>query len=149
MSRLYLVSEHEVRDGQAAALRRVLEEDFPLGERVVLESERRAPAQEGASGTVLSRSEGTNEYTAKVNTTGSMLLVLSDRWYPGWKATVNGRNADVLRANGVFRAVEVPAGVSDVEFRFLPRSLLLGAAVSLFGLAALATLWRLAGSRVF
>ena len=78
-----------------------------------------------------------------------MLLVLSDRWYPGWKATVNGRNADVLRANGVFRAVEVPAGVSDVEFRFLPRSLRLGAAVSLFGLAALATLWRLAGSRVF
>ncbi|MCL7971865.1 MAG: YfhO family protein [marine benthic group bacterium] len=148
VSRLYLVSEHEVRDGQAAALRRVLEADFPLGERVVLESDRPVAASEGASGTVLSRSEGTNTYTAKVNTTGPMLVVLSDRWYPGWKATVNGRSAEVLRANGVFRAVEVPAGVSEIEFRFLPGSLLLGAAMSLFGLAALATLWGLAGSRV-
>jgi len=76
-----------------------------------------------------------------------MLAVLSDRWYPGWKATVNGVEAPVLRANGVFRAVPIPPGFSDVEFRFAPGSLLLGAWISLAGLVTLATLWILARSR--
>jgi uncharacterized membrane protein YfhO len=76
-----------------------------------------------------------------------MLVALTDRYYPGWRVTVNGRRAEVLRANGVFRAVEVPAGVSEVEFRFFPGSLLLGAVVSLAGLVMLAVLWGMARSR--
>ena len=117
------------------------------GDRVVLETERPGAVQEGATGRVLSREEETNRVRAKVNATGPMLVALTDRFYPGWRATVNGRRAEVLRANGVFRAVEVPAGVSDVEFRFLPGSLLLGALVSLVGLVLLGVLWGMARSR--
>ena len=147
VERLYLVDDYEVRDDQAAALRRVLEDDFPLGDRVVLETEPRIELGPTASGTVLSRADFANRVTAKVSASGPMLAVLSDRWYPGWKATVDGVDAPVLRANGVFRAVPIPAGVSDVVFSFEPGSILLGAAISVAGLLALAATWLMARSQ--
>jgi hypothetical protein len=65
-------------------------------------------------------------------------LLLADQHYPGWRATVNGAAAPILRANYLFRLVEVPAGPSRVEFRYRPGSLMLGAAVSGLTLAAVA-----------
>ena len=62
-------------------------------------------------------------------------LVLLDRWYPGWKVSVNGEPAELLRANGVFRAASIPAGQSDVEFRYAPMSLAIGGLSSALGLA--------------
>ena len=48
------------------------------------------------------------------------LLVLSEVWYPGWHATVNGVATPVLPTNGALRGVLVPAGMSTVELRFAP-----------------------------
>jgi hypothetical protein len=69
-------------------------------------------------------------------------LVLSDQYFPGWFALVNGEPAPIQKANHVFRAVEVPPGRSVVELWYSPRSLRLGAAVSaatalLFGVLVL------------
>jgi hypothetical protein len=55
---------------------------------------------------------------------------LADQYFEGWQATVNGGPTPILRANFLFRAVEVPAGDSVVEFRYVPLSLRIGAAVS-------------------
>ena len=142
--RLYLVGEYEVREGQAAALRRVLEDEFRLGETAVLEVEPRTDLDPEAVGEVLSRRDHSNRVTARVSASAPMLAVLSDRWYPGWKATVDDVESPVLRANGVFMAVLVPAGVSDLELRFAPGSFLLGAAISMAGLLALTTAWIMA-----
>lgn len=59
------------------------------------------------------------------------MLFLSDIWYPGWEAAVDGREERVFRADYAFRAVHVPAGDHTVVMRFRPRSGALGAAVSL------------------
>ena len=58
-------------------------------------------------------------------------LVLSDLHYPGWRATVNGSEAPIERANHLFRAVRVAAGASTVRFEYRPQSLRRGALVSL------------------
>jgi hypothetical protein len=57
-------------------------------------------------------------------------LVVADQWFPGWRATVNGGVAEILRADYAFRAVEVPAGDVEVVFQYRPFSVLLGAVVS-------------------
>ncbi len=69
-------------------------------------------------------------------------LVLADVWFPGWKCTVNGRPADVHRADFLFRAVAVTSGPCEIVFTFEPesyrrgRELSLGAAALLLVLAA-------------
>ncbi|HSP95685.1 MAG TPA: YfhO family protein [Candidatus Dormibacteraeota bacterium] len=70
---------------------------------------------------------------------------LADQHFPGWTATVNGAPAPILRANYLFRAVEVPAGEATIEFRYAPGSVRLGAAIS--GATLLALLAAAVGQR--
>ncbi|MGH9178733.1 MAG: YfhO family protein, partial [Acidimicrobiales bacterium] len=65
------------------------------------------------------------------------VLVLSDTWFPGWQATVDGRSAPVLRVDHALRGVAVPAGAHVVEFRYRPQSVRLGAAVTALTLVVL------------
>lgn len=51
------------------------------------------------------------------------LLLVHDLYYPGWVAEVDGKPRPIVRADLLFRAVEVLAGVHDVTFRFEPFSL--------------------------
>ena len=57
--------------------------------------------------------------TYKVNTPAEGLLVFSEIHYPeGWRITIDGQPADVLRVNYAFRAVVVPAGEHEVDMWF-------------------------------
>jgi len=60
----------------------------------------------------------------KMETSG--LLVLSDLWDKGWHAYLNGNRVPILRTNHAVRGVVVPAGDSNVEFRYESASLALG-----------------------
>lgn len=64
-----------------------------------------------------------NSVVIDVNASEAGVLVLHDIFYPGWEATVNGERRPVLRANLLFRGVEIPAGRHRVEFHFRPLSL--------------------------
>jgi len=64
-------------------------------------------------------------------------LVLSDTWYPGWEAVVDGEEQAILRANLNFRAVQLDAGSHTVEFRFAPGSVRVGAGISIGALMVL------------
>jgi hypothetical protein len=65
-------------------------------------------------------------------------LFMSDQWFPGWSATVDGAPADVVRANYVFRLIEVPRGRSTVELRYAPASVRIGVVVSVLAIVAVA-----------
>lgn len=53
--------------------------------------------------------------------------VFSEIYYPeGWKAFINGTEAEILRVNFVLRGLEIPAGNNDIEFVFEPRVFLMG-----------------------
>ncbi len=71
-------------------------------------------------------------------------LVLTDTWFPGWTARLDGSDVPIARANHAFRAVALPAGDHEVEFVFRPRGLRTGAAITLVSLGVLAALlaWR-------
>jgi uncharacterized membrane protein YfhO len=57
-------------------------------------------------------------------------LILSDAWYPGWRATVDGERATIERANTMFRAVYLPAGTHEIRFAYQPIRFYAGAAAS-------------------
>ncbi len=79
---------------------------------------------------------------AEMTSDSAGLLVLADLFYPGWTAEVDGRPAEILRADGVFRAVVLPPGSHRIVFRYRPLSLWIGG-----GLSAAALLVMLALSR--
>ena len=81
----------------------------------------------------------------QVRAAAPALLVLSDLFYPGWEATVDGRPAEILRANYAMRAVAIPEGAHEVRFLYKPASFRVGVAASAAGCLALALLisWRL------
>jgi hypothetical protein len=58
-------------------------------------------------------------------------LILTDTFYPGWVATVDGGQREITQAFGLFRAVEVKAGTHMAEFKFEPVSLKAGAMISI------------------
>ena len=48
------------------------------------------------------------------------MLALHDIYYPGWIAEIDGARAPILRADVLFRGLEVPAGRHRIVFRFAP-----------------------------
>jgi hypothetical protein len=64
-------------------------------------------------------------------------LVLTDLSFPGWKVTVDGKDADIHRVDYLMRGTSLPPGRHRVEFRYEPLSFRLGALVSLIALLGL------------
>lgn len=65
------------------------------------------------------------------------LLLLADTFYPGWEATVDGKQTPILRANVVHRAVPLSPGTHRVEFVLRSQSLTRGLVLTATGLAVL------------
>ncbi len=100
-----------------------------------------ASAQAEGEEAVSLEETNTDKLQATVTVAKPGLLVLCDQYYPGWKAFVDGREAEIYRANGFFRAVAVTAGKHKVVFSYQPASLngaLLVVALSFFWLVVIA-----------
>ena len=80
--------------------------------------------------------------TVRARADGPAVLVLTDTWFPGWEATVDGKRAEVLEVDHALRGIALPAGEHRVELRFEPRSFRAG-----IGLTAV-TGWALAAGAV-
>lgn len=132
--RAYLVNEFRTEPDSRRALRAVLDGEFPLTDEVVLEHPPENDALSGRNGQVLRARFGEDRVEIEVETDGRMMLVLTDRYYPGWEATVNGAPATVHRANGQVRAVAVPDGESVVEMSYRPPGFDVGWKVSVLAL---------------
>lgn len=69
-------------------------------------------------------------YNANVDNDG--LAVFSEIYYPeGWVATIDGKAVDILRANYLLRALQIPAGKHEVVFEFKPKAYAIGNPITL------------------
>src|SRR5579872_3203955 len=76
----------------------------------------------------------------QVNTPCRGMLMISDTWYPGWRAAVDGKSTRVYEVDGALQGILVPAGSHKVEVKFRPASVLAGGVTTITFLAA-ALLW--------
>jgi len=72
-----------------------------------------------------------NSITLDAETDRDGLLVLSEIYYPGWKAFVDGNETEIFRTDYSLRSLYVPAGKHDVVVTFRPASFLYGGWITL------------------
>jgi hypothetical protein len=146
-ARLSFVSAFEVEPDARRAWQRVARGESDASARVLLDRAPSPPlpAPGPARPSLVARlgEDRPERVAADMTSDSAGLLVLADLHYPGWSAEVDGRPAEMLRADGLFRAVALPAGSHRVVFRYRPVSVLAGAALS--ALAAVGILALLGG----
>ena len=145
LPRAFIVHRAVVAGDDEAALALMQEAAFDPAAALVLAADERKRQLVGvigeqaigdsASTHIISYKPEAVEIEAELATPG--YLVLTDAWYPGWEATVDGEPAPIQRADLLFRAVAVDAGRHRIVFTFRPVSLRIGAGVSLAGLGGL------------
>jgi len=140
LPRAWLVKDFKVMDSRAV-LSRMTGKDFRPGGEVLLEEDPKwtnPPFTKGGRGLSGGEaeiiSESNNRLTLQVEGAEDSLLVLSDTYYPGWKAFVDGAETKIYRADYTFRAIPLNAGIHRVEFVYDPMSFKLGVGVTLLGI---------------
>jgi hypothetical protein len=130
LPRAFVVDREIVADGADAARDAITARGFRPRSAVVTERPIPGLADGGAGAGAAGRPPGVariSDYEderveVRTRTTRPGLLVLTDSFYPGWKATVDGRDATVHRVDYLIRGVQVPAGAHTVRFRYEPAS---------------------------
>jgi hypothetical protein len=99
-----------------------------------------AEVEPGESVTVIRAEPQRVELKARLNRPG--IVILADAYYPGWKLTIDGRPAPILRANRLMRGAAVRAGEHTLVYVYDPMSVRIGLVVTLLGVAALTAILR-------
>jgi len=69
------------------------------------------------------------------------IVVVAEAWYPGWAATVDGRQREVVPVNGWMRGVETFCGEEQITLSYCQPGLLQGAVLSFMGILVLGYFW--------
>ncbi|MGD9141186.1 MAG: YfhO family protein [bacterium] len=115
--------------------------EFDPRREVVLVGESGAgPDSAVDAGRVSIASYGPHEVVIGVDAARDCYLFISDTFYPGWRATIDGEEAPVLRANYAFRALSVREGKHEVVMAFESTPFRTGIILSIAGLVLLAVM---------
>jgi hypothetical protein len=130
LPRAFMAYKWEVSSGKAI-LDKLLDPNYPIGEKIILEENvGKEESLVKGIGNVKYLSYGLQNSLIEVNTNKAGFLFVSDAWFPGWKAFVDGKETKIYRADYVFRAVAVPVGKHIVKFSYFPESFSLGLKIS-------------------
>jgi hypothetical protein len=132
LPRAWLVDNAVVIESKEERLKQMARGPFDPRRTVILEELPNelppVPSETPGRVKVLSRSPG--EYVIEAENAADAYLVLSEAYYPGWSAEVDGRPVDVVPANHLIQAVRLPPGKHVVRFSYRSRFLIAGMAIA-------------------
>lgn len=108
--------------------------DFNLRETVVLDSDIKKLIGPASPNRAEIKEYRPLKIKIEAYTERPAILVLSDSFYPGWQARVDGRPVKIFRAYSIFRAVLLPAGSHQVNFSYFPLSFIGGGLITIITL---------------
>ncbi len=137
LPRARLVTGVVIEPDDSLALARLTDPTFDAASNLILASGSERPSR-GEGGRATIETDRTDLVRIGIAPNGDGFLVLADTFFPGWRAFVDGKETEIVRANTALRAVPVTKDDRIVEFRYEPASFRIGRALSIF--AAIATL---------
>ena len=143
LARTTFVASWEVVNSDIAAAKAMLRPDYDPRKHVILRmpgqvpgisevpgtfaTDVQVPGTSDVPGTVIEKlTANTHAAAFAVSTVRDGYLVFTEPFYPGWRASVDGKPTTILRANYAFSAIFLPAGKHEVQRWYRPNSLLLG-----------------------
>lgn len=139
--RAWLVNEYRVESDRATVFDALSAPGFDpfssavlLGSNAGLSVQSPSGSSESASGEVTVGEDWPGHIVLNIHAVAPALLVVSEAYYPGWVAQVNGQSTRVVEADAFLLAVPVPAGESVVELNYRPMALIIGGIASIVAL---------------
>jgi len=140
--RIFFVTKYEFADSPEDALNKVgrcSREDFR--KKVILES---IPSKkmdgvynnnetENLISDIKILSYSKDMIKLEVSSNSDGFIVISDNYYPGWIASIDGEKTEILKANYIMRSIAVRSGKHTVTFEFKPMLLIGGYYITIFG----------------
>ncbi|MEX2007769.1 MAG: YfhO family protein [Candidatus Levyibacteriota bacterium] len=131
--RAFLVGDYVVEEDPQKIITHLVSENIDLRKQIILEENPEILKSLESVGLAEIKKYKPNEIDIEVSSARPGLLFLSDNYYRGWKAEIDGKNVPILRANYTFRAVPVTSGKHLVKFRYQPQSFTIGLWLALGG----------------
>jgi len=135
LPRAFFVSDYKVVNNKEQALELLKSKDFSPKDIVVLDEK---PVGFGGlstgdhgSAVIEIKKYSPQKIIMNVTTPSSGVLVFSDLFYPGWKASVDREETKIMKANTVLRAVVIPEGKHTIKFAYNPVPFILGLKIGL------------------
>ncbi len=138
LPRAFLARQVEVVADDDAVLQALSDPGFPVGHLVATSNPLQPGAAAPGGGTVEVVSYAPERIEIQAESPGGGHLVVSDAFYPGWVAEVDGEAVPIRRVDFYFRGIWIEAGAHTVVMRYQPMSLWLGGIGT--GVALFATL---------
>ena len=142
LPRAFLVRKPLIVKDERAILSHMSDKKFDPKEEIILEEYVEVPQQE-KTGRIREDKVNILDYRPQridifVVAKRPAFLLLSDTYYPGWKAYIDGKKTHIQRADYLLRAVVVPEGKHIVRFVYEPLSFRVGGIITLTALFSLA-----------
>ena len=134
-SRFRFVSNYEVIKGDLEN-KSFLLKNFPLEKKVILENEINESFENLEESEIKVVKDTDTEILLKTKSDKKAILVISDSYYRGWRAKIDGKDAKILPANINQRALIVPAGENEIRLYYQPTSFYLGVFIALLSILA-------------
>ena len=134
---VFLAGKYKVEKDSGKILNLMFDNNFDLRKEIVLEEDPKMDQANEDLGSAKITSYKSNSIEISVEAKENALLFVSENYYPGWKASVNGKNTPILRANYAFRAISVEKGQYAVRFFYDPWSFRLGFYLAIGGLVGI------------
>ena len=147
LPRAQLYHRWEVVTNETETLARLASPEFNPAETVLVHEELAVPPAvtngAGRGEAVIQPIVTSHRVDVRVQATGQSVLLLTDRFDPAWRVTVDGQLGPLIRCNYLMRGVSVPAGTHTVTFQYHPNTagVWLMAACDAAGLGLLGFLW--------
>ncbi len=116
--RAFIVYQYQLAKDKQEAIDLLMNEGIDLRETVILESDQPETGLVKGENKVAILDYEENKVLIEVETSQSGILVLTDSFYPGWQAKIDGQGTQIYRADYNFRGVIVPEGNHQVTFEY-------------------------------
>ena len=135
MQRAFIVRDARIIQNKSEIFNVLQDNNFNITEEIILEQNPGVPIHnEGKFENVKIARYTPNRIDLEINMTNPGFLVLSEIWYPGWKAYDNNRKSEVYKTDYALRSIFVVEGEHHISFIYEPESYSIGKKISVLSL---------------